>query len=139
MSSPHPNPAESPDPNEAFDRSLHSLEASLQALKERYQAVQLAQQQQQILQQQRDEIQAQSPQSPELQLELRRIEAQLTELEFTLESRLFSWSGLRESFWQVVRFGGLGLAIGWSLAYFTLKQPSPQSPTPKTGLQERMR
>ena len=63
-----------------------------------------------------------------------QIEKQLEELEFNLESRLFSWAGFKEVFWQAVRFGGLGIAVGWSLAFYTLKNPAPNntSPAPQT-------
>lgn len=38
--------------------------------------------------------------------------------ELELASRIVSWQHLREPFWQAVRFGGLGLLIGWCLAWF---------------------
>ncbi|MBE9062570.1 hypothetical protein [cf. Phormidesmis sp. LEGE 11477] len=40
-----------------------------------------------------------------------RIEA----LKVTLESHLLSWRQMQEPFWQVVRFVGLGIVIGWFL------------------------
>ncbi|MBE9113812.1 DUF2203 domain-containing protein [Nodosilinea sp. LEGE 07298] len=39
--------------------------------------------------------------------------------ELELASRVVSWQQLQEPFWQAVRFGGLGLLIGWCLAWFT--------------------
>ena len=48
-----------------------------------------------------------------LKTELRDIEQQLSDLEINLESVL-----LPDLFWQAVRFGGLGIAIGWVLKSF---------------------
>ena len=45
-----------------------------------------------------------------IKTELRDLEQQLSELEINLESVL-----LPDLFWQAVRFGGLGIAIGWLL------------------------
>jgi hypothetical protein len=51
----------------------------------------------------------------EIKAEFLQIQNQLQVLEINLESRLFSWSSLKEPFWQVIRFGGLGVIIGWLL------------------------
>ncbi len=45
-----------------------------------------------------------------IKTELRDLEQQISELEINLESVL-----LPDLFWQAVRFGGLGIAIGWVL------------------------
>ncbi|ELS05364.1 hypothetical protein Xen7305DRAFT_00051070 [Xenococcus sp. PCC 7305] len=45
-----------------------------------------------------------------IKTELKDIEQQISELEINLESVL-----LPDLFWQAVRFGGLGIAIGWLL------------------------
>ena len=45
-----------------------------------------------------------------IKTELRDIEQQISELEIKLESVL-----LPDLFWQAIRFGGLGIAIGWLL------------------------
>ncbi len=45
--------------------------------------------------------------------ELKRLQKQLENLEDTLESQLLSWNNLKEPFWQVLRFVGLGLVLGW--------------------------
>jgi hypothetical protein len=47
----------------------------------------------------------------ELHRQLQEISDRLEQLEADLESRLLSWSSLREPFWQIVRFGGLGVVI----------------------------
>ncbi|MBD0342554.1 MAG: DUF2203 domain-containing protein, partial [Microcoleus sp. Co-bin12] len=50
-----------------------------------------------------------------LKQELREIEKELETIELNLESRLFSWTSIIGPFWQAVRFGGLGILIGWIL------------------------
>ena len=50
-----------------------------------------------------------------LRTELQHIQQQLDGIELHLESQLFSFSSLKEPFWQAVRFGGLGIIIGWIL------------------------
>ncbi|MGG6268059.1 hypothetical protein ACQ4M3_27725 [Leptolyngbya sp. AN03gr2] len=117
-----------------FDQALEKVERSLLDLKDRYAQVQRDQQQLETLQERKANLQSQGK-SAKLKAELREIEQQLGELELNLESRLFSWSGLKEVFWQAVRFGGLGIAIGWSLAFITLKTPAPNnSTTPSNSL-----
>jgi hypothetical protein len=114
-----------------FDESLQQVERSLDQLKQRYAQVQRDQQRQNKLQERQTEIQSElkSTKTPALREELRKIEQELETLELNLESQLFSWAGFKEVFWQAVRFGGLGLAIGWSLAFYTLNHPTPQTPS----------
>lgn len=52
----------------------------------------------------------------DLNTQLKALETQMAELDVSLESRLFAESGFNEVFWQAVRFGGLGVVIGWLLA-----------------------
>ncbi|WP_421658139.1 hypothetical protein [Leptothermofonsia sp. ETS-13] len=117
-----------------FEQELDSVEQSLRTLRSRYVQVQQDQQSQSQLQQQKEQIrrQIQRSPSPELKVELQRIQEKLDELEINLESRLFSWSSLKEPFWQIVRFGGLGVVIGWFLAFAVINspQPEPQPPRP---------
>ncbi len=121
-----PDPTTEPD----FDQELAATERSLQALKDRYQQVQQDQQTQSQLQQRQAEITALSPaaMTPDLTAELKQIQKQLDELEIRLESQLFSLSSFKEPFWQVVRFGGLGIVIGWGLALAVFNQPQPTPP-----------
>ena len=113
-----------------FEQTLSTIERSLLALKERYGVVQTAEIAQENLTKHRQEIEAQwqENQLPELEQELQHIDEQLQELSVTLESHLLSepalqdlfWKGLRqgilgEAFWQIVRFGGVGLVLGWLL------------------------
>ncbi len=48
----------------------------------------------------------------ELVKQLQEVGEQLEQIEANLESRLLSWSSLREPFWQIVRFVGIGIIIG---------------------------
>ena len=115
-----------------FGQTLQTVERSLHALKARYAQVQHDQQRQGELHRRIDLAWAAAKRhpTPELKAELQTLQQQLEELEIALESRLFSWDGLKEVFWQAVRFGGLGILLGWGLAYYTLQNPDPQSPTP---------
>lgn len=136
-----PLPQSSPDPasnhdndvplSETFEQELAAVERSLHDLKERYMQVQQDEQTQAQLQQRKEQIkrQRQRSSSPDLKAELTHLQAQLDELEIKLESHLFSWGSLREPFWQIVRFGGLGVVIGWSIAFAVLQSPNP-SPRP---------
>ncbi|HEY9626155.1 MAG TPA: DUF2203 domain-containing protein [Coleofasciculaceae cyanobacterium] len=117
MPSRSPQPGASDSDELDFEQSLLEVEQSLQALRVRYAQIQSDRQQQQGLQQRRDEIQRQMRQnrSQSLKAELKQIQQRLEGLEVALESQLFSWSGLKEVFWQAVRFGGLGVLLGWLL------------------------
>lgn len=111
-----PNP---PDGGEdEFEQALSEVEQNLQALKERYEQVRRDRQRQVELQHRREQIRPSLRQSSDrqaLQAELKQIKEQLETIELNLESRLFSWKSIREPFWQAVRFGGLGVVIGWLL------------------------
>jgi chromosome segregation ATPase len=104
-----------------FEQEVQELERSLQSLKERYTQIQDDQSRQNNLQQrlnqvQRDLRRTRSPEMrQELQAELKQIRQQLDALEVALESRLLSWNSLKDVFWQAVRFGGLGVVVGWIL------------------------
>ncbi|MEA5551550.1 hypothetical protein VB713_11255 [Anabaena cylindrica UHCC 0172] len=98
-----------------FEQELAEVETSLQLLKERYAQVQRDQQQKAQWQQELKNLKQNKKQPPEIKSELKRIEKQLEALELNLESQLFTWSTLKRPFWQSVRFGGLGIIIGWLL------------------------
>jgi anion-transporting ArsA/GET3 family ATPase len=100
-----------------FERALEEVERSLMLLKQRYIEVQNDRQRQAQLEERLREVKQElsETQLPQLRVELKQIEAQLAALEINLESQLFSWSSLREPFWQAVRFGGLGVVVGWIL------------------------
>lgn len=88
-----------------FETSLADLDAALQHLKNRYNQVQA------------DQVAAASLRQrlAALQDEVTAVQAQLSELEIRLESKLFNWKSQQEFFWQVIRFVGLGLVLGYFL------------------------
>lgn len=96
-----------------FEQELLELERSLLSLKERYIQVQADKAQKVELQQRLKKLR--HNQQPEKKAELRQIRQQLEALELNLESQLFSWGSFKEPFWQAIRFGGLGVIIGWIL------------------------
>ncbi|HEY9884583.1 MAG TPA: hypothetical protein V6C98_13325 [Thermosynechococcaceae cyanobacterium] len=124
---------------QTFEQELATIERSLADLKERYIQVQQDEQTQAQLQERQGQLKQQGQRSPALKAELAHLQTQLDELEVKLESRLFSWGSLREPFWQVVRFGGLGIVIGWSIAFTVLQSPnpSPQPPLPAPQSSQR--
>jgi chromosome segregation ATPase len=116
-----PSGSESNQPDvdaDEFDHALAEVEQSLQSLKERYDQVKRDRQLQAELQHRREQIKRElrsGSNRGSLQTELKQIKEQLETIELNLESKLFSWGSLREPFWQAVRFGGLGVVIGWIL------------------------
>jgi DNA repair exonuclease SbcCD ATPase subunit len=117
---------DSPNPDDLdFEQLLQEVEQSLLALKARYAQVQTDRQRQQALQQRQHDLKRQANGQPRrgdrpplqaaLRAELKKVQQQLEELEVALESQLFSWGGLKEVFWQAVRFGGTGMILGWIL------------------------
>ncbi len=117
MPSQRPNDPSAAEPLN-FEQAIQELEQSLQVLKARHAQVQLDQQRQQELQQRLGEAERATKgtrRNRAAEMEIKQLRQQLEELEVALESQLFSWSGLREFFWQAVRFGGLGIVIGWVL------------------------
>ncbi|PSB02265.1 DUF2203 domain-containing protein [Merismopedia glauca] len=110
----NPSP-ENPDLD--FDTAISEVEQQLAALKARYTQVEADTQQKQQLEDRSQEIKQdlQKHKSPQLQAELKHIKEQLEAIELNLESQLFSWSGIKQPFWQAVRFLGLGIVMGWFL------------------------
>ncbi|WP_026733549.1 hypothetical protein [Fischerella sp. PCC 9605] len=98
-----------------FEQELLEVERSLVALKERYKQIQRDRRKQIQLQYKFNELHQNKHHTPEIKAELRQIQQQLEVLEVCLESQLFSWRSFKEPFWQAVRFGGLGVIIGWIL------------------------
>ena len=117
LSSPGSEPNQPNAGADEFEQALLEVEHSLQALQERYQQVQQDRRRQAELQQRRERIRKDLGQTRNRQMlkdELKRIKEQLETIELNLESRLF-WGSLKEPFWQAVRFGGLGVVLGWLL------------------------
>jgi chromosome segregation ATPase len=113
-----------------FEQAIVDIEQSLSTLKQRYYQVKQDLQQQAELKGQFESLEQewQIHQQPELEKELINLRDQIQELSVALESALLSsrdfqrlfWKGIRqgllsEVFWQIIRFGGLGIVIGWLL------------------------
>ncbi|NES82643.1 MAG: DUF2203 domain-containing protein [Moorea sp. SIO2B7] len=114
-----PEDTSQPDIDDAeFVQALEEVERSLIALKERYAQVKQNQQRKLELQQRVSELKQQQKQKQRdhpIKTELRHIQQELEQIELNLESSLFRWSQLQEPFWQAVRFGGIGVVVGWIL------------------------
>jgi hypothetical protein len=130
-----PEPQSEANEDLAFAQELAEVERSLMELKQRYTQVLQDQHRQAKLRDRRERIHQQPDylSIPALKADLKQIEDQLEELEVSLESRLLTWSSFKEPFWQIVRFGGCGLLLGWGLAFATLRSP-PTSPPPTSQI-----
>jgi len=106
-------PSHEENQEQDFEQELLTAERSLLSLKERYTQVQADKSRQAELQKRLKKLRRN--QLPEVKAELRQIKQQLEVLELNLESQLFSWGSFKEPFWQAIRFGGLGVIIGWIL------------------------
>lgn len=91
-----------------FEIALKETAKDLLALRDRFFAVRRAYHQ-------RAEIDQQLTQDNLPLAEQKRLQAQIEELEITLESQLFTWDAFKDVFWQILRFGGLGVLLGWFL------------------------
>ncbi len=93
---------------EEFQAELVDLEASVQKLRQYFDEVCRIRHQQKRL--------GEKLANPALPAaELQDIHRQLETLEADLMSATLPWQTLVEPFWQGIRFGGLGLVIGWVL------------------------
>jgi DNA repair exonuclease SbcCD ATPase subunit len=120
---PDSDPSVSPlDSSSEWESQLEELEKALQTIKARYTQIQQDTQLRDELRQRQQylETQRHRRRDPQLQAELKQIADRLAELDVNLESTLVSWETFREPFWQAVRFGGLGIAIGWVLKSCTM-------------------
>lgn len=113
-----------------FDQELAGVEAALRDLQLRYAQVQHDQEEQAQLQAQLAHVQSANKQTPtpEMQADLKKIQERLEELSYSLESQLLSWINFQRPFWQILRFGGLGLVLGWGLAFWALRAPQSEAP-----------
>ena len=100
-----------------FEQAFEEVMRSLVALKERYAQVKEDQQRQAQLLQRQKQLRKRNNRQ-EIQAELKQIQTQLETIELNLESSLLGWDSLKEPFWQAVRFGGLGVILGWILKSF---------------------
>ena len=138
MQSDSPKTANSDESLDPIATDMSAIETELVALKARYHQVQADEALRITLQAQHSDLSSATPATPDTQAELRTLTTQLDELEMRLESRLLSWLVIRQYFWQLVRFGGMGVLLGWGLAYLTIGDRSPKMPDPgSTPIEQR--
>lgn len=92
---------------QAFETALRETAEEFLALRDRFFTVRQAK-----LQYERLSQKPQLPSEADFQLpeaDLQQMQQRLSDLETALESQLLTW----RDFWQVLRFLGLGLVIGW--------------------------
>ena len=113
----NPDRQPSADAGDDLERTLAEVERSLQQLKERYAQIQHHRHRLPELQQRQEQVKKELRQtrSPQLREELRLLQQELESIELNLESSLVNWGSFKEPFWQAVRFGGIGICIGWIL------------------------
>ncbi len=126
----HSDAVPSPPELDEIETAIQDLEQLLSDLRDRYQQIQsdepLRDQIQSQIVAQQQQLKLKPAQKAELKAELAQLSDQLDEVEMRLESRLVSWLGLREYFWQIVRFGGFGLLLGWGLTTWAMNDRSQQ-------------
>ena len=93
-----PSDSQPPQDEQQWENQLQQVEADLIELRRRYRQLQ------------RDRAQKQA-----LEAKLKHLQSEIESLDYNLESRLVTWKDLAEPFWLAVRFGGLGIIIGWFL------------------------
>ncbi|MFB6277701.1 MAG: hypothetical protein ABEI32_16315 [Halothece sp.] len=93
-----PSNSQPPQNDDQWETRLQELEQALIDLRRRYY-----------------QIQRDRSQKEELKAKLKRLQSELDALDYNLESRLVTWKDLLEPFWLAVRFGGLGIILGWLL------------------------
>lgn len=98
-----------------FEQALQDVERVLGEVKERYEQVKRDRVRQAELGHRREDIRREKSSLPEFKVELRQIQQELETIEINLESSLFGWGSVKAPFWQAVRFGGVGIIIGWML------------------------
>ena len=109
-----------------FEREISELEAAISALKHRQAEIELADRERVVLERQRNELKQKGTKHPDIKQELAQIRSRLEELTLILESPLLNEYKLAwelflqfiksDTFWQAVRFVGLGIAIGWFIS-----------------------
>jgi hypothetical protein len=95
-----------------LDLELDRLAQEIADLKQRNIDVQLAERERVVLERTRNELKSKSQNRPEIRQQLQQIKQRTNELDLMLESRLFNEI---EFFWQIVRYVGVGIVLGWCL------------------------
>lgn len=95
-----------------LDLELDRLAQEIADLKQRHLDVQLAERERVVLERTRNELKSKGQNRPEIKQQLKQIKQRTSELDLVLESRLFNEI---EFFWQIVRYVGVGIVLGWCL------------------------
>ncbi|MCS6814854.1 MAG: hypothetical protein NZ772_14965 [Cyanobacteria bacterium] len=105
------------DLEHTFESALEATTQQLHDLRRRYDRLKADQHHYDQLHQRLQATEQRSTVTPltDLHHELRELRQQLIDLEIQLESQLFSWDGFSDLFWLAIRFGGLGILLGWLL------------------------
>lgn len=101
-----------------IEDAIAHLQARLEQIKQRHQQIINDRQRKDELIARKEEIKtlkAENNPPDSWKSELKYIEEELDAIEVRLESELLKWSSLSEPFWQIVRFVGIGIIIGWIL------------------------
>jgi FtsZ-binding cell division protein ZapB len=69
------------------------------------------------LQQLQLEAEADRGERQSLGVEVNRLQQAVDDFELELATQTLGWQHVQETFWQAVRFGGLGVVLGWGLAW----------------------
>jgi hypothetical protein len=109
------------------DQAIAETEELFGQVKERYAQIRIAkadlaplkQQQQELKKQLKGKQQKEWHDRQAIKEELAQVESRLLEIAIELESNLISWQSFREPFWQILRFGGVGIIVGWYLRIWT--------------------
>ncbi len=101
--------------NFQVEKALGEVEQSLNELEARYQQIKQDWQRKSQLEVEKEQLKAQKKRNAEkepIKTQINLIQKELDELELNLESSL-----LPDIFWQVVRFVGIGVVIGYGLSF----------------------
>lgn len=93
-----PSNSQRPQDDSQWEYRIQQAEAKLIDLRRRY-----------------SQIQRDRARKKQLEARLQRLQSELETLEYNLESRLVRGKEWLEPFWLAVRFGGLGIILGWLL------------------------
>ncbi len=102
-----------PNHNLEIDQALSEVEQSLRELENRYQQIKQDWQKKSDLvaeKQSLEQIKSNNLQKDPIKTQIRQVQKELDRLELNLESML-----LPDLFWQIVRFVGIGILVGWGL------------------------
>lgn len=103
---------------EELEQQIQAVETLLEQVREKLMTAQALDGDRQNLEAQKSELETQiqgklnARSRQELQLELTNLQTKLEDIDGAIAAQLVTWSSLKEPFWQIVRFGGLGFLLG---------------------------